>query len=826
MKVWPVLKFLGILLLTTALIWLLSTPRQMGDKSLPALGNFFNPFTGFWKNGEPLMASFKKDLHTALPGLQGNAEVVFDDLMVPHIFAENAEDAYMIQGFLAARDRLWQMDMTVRKTSGRLSEVLGARTLEVDRIARRRGMIFAAENNLVGWRKSPESWKRLEAYTAGVNAYVNSLSPAQYPVEFKLLGYEPEAWSVLKCALVIEAMAETLCAREDDLAATNTLAAFGRTVYDSLYPAWNPKQQPIIPDTGQWKNLHPFPTAASSTTVPPGSLSGFGSLEFDRLAAEEEELDPYHEGSNNWAVSGMRTRSGNTLLANDPHLSLTLPSIWYQVQIHTPQFNSYGVSLPGLPGIVIGFNKDIAWGMTNVGQDVSDWYQIKWSNPERTQYLVDGERKNATLRVEPIFVRGKETLYDTVRYTIWGPVVYDHQPKHPLRDCALRWISHDVPGTSLMEVLPKLSEAKNYADYRKDIAGHDSPAQNMVFASSSGDIAITVQGRFPVRAYEQGRFVQDGSKWANGWHNFIPEDQVPAMKNPSRGFVFSANQHSTPPSYPYYYLGDFEDYRSRRIFDRLQAMHGATVDSMKALQLDNFSQRAADALPLMLHLLDRDRLDGFGREIVGTLEKWNYNYEAQATAPVYFEMWFDSLAMKTWDEMAALRAQDKPIQFPKAWRLIDLLEKDTLNRFFDVTATPGRETAREVVNLAFKSMEAHFTNNPTASRNWGESRGFALMHLARLDPFSRLDLKVGGHKSAPNAINRTHGPSWRMVVEMGESVKGYGVYPGGQSGNPGSRYYDNLVDTWAAGKYYELLFLQSAAETSPRILGKQTFGAK
>lgn len=834
MNVWSVLKFLGTLLLTCLLTWFLATPKTVGDKNLPALGHFFNPFSGFWKNGEPLIGAFKKDLHTALPGLKGKVEVVFDDLMVPHIFAEYVEDADLVQGYLTARDRLWQMDMTVRKASGRLSEVLGERTLEIDRQARRRGMIFAAENNVIGWRKSPEGMKRLEAYTAGVNAYVSSLSKAQYPIEFKLLGYEPEAWSVLKSALVIEGMAETLCAREDDLAATNTLAQFGPSAFDSLFPAWNPKQQPIIPDTGQWKDIHPFPTAASSTAVPVGSLSGLVVPGFEHLSDHQasaaletdEAIDPYLKGSNNWAVSGARTKSGHPILANDPHLNLTLPSIWYQIQVHTPQQNSYGVSLPGLPGIVIGFNEEVAWGMTNVGHDVSDWYQIKWSDPERTKYSLDGEQKSVKLRIEPIGIRGKATLYDTVRYTVWGPVVYDYKDKHPLRDCALRWVTHDTPETNLMDALPMLSLAKNYADYRKAIAGYDCPAQNMVFATRSGDIAITVQGRFPVRAPQQGRFVQDGSKWANAWHNFIPEDQVPAMKNPSRGFVFSANQHSTPPSYPYQYIGDFEDYRSRRIHDRLMAMQGVTVDSMKSIQLDNFSQRAADALPNMLRLLNRDQLDNSGREIIGAIEKWNYSYDNNQTAPTYYEVWFDSLYLQTWDEMAALRAQEKAILFPEPWRFIEMLEKDTLNRFFDLANTPQRETARDMVNQSFKSMQGYFAKNPTQSRVWGEWRGFALQHLARLDPFSRLDVRVGGHKSAPNALSRTNGPSWRMIVDMGTPVKGFGVYPGGQSGNPGSCYYDNMVDTWASGDYYELLLLKSAGDSSPRILGKQTFGGR
>jgi penicillin amidase len=246
-------RFFLALVLTVGLIWLLQTPQRVGSSTLPALGAFFNPFTGFWQNAEPAAGLDSKNIQ--LPGLKGRVEVVYDDLLVPHIFAENEEDALRAQGYVTARHRLWQMDISSRKASGRLSEVLGERTLNIDRISRRRGMGFAAENAVRGWSKSKEGMRLLEAYCAGVNAYVEQLRPADYPLEFKLLGYAPEPWSPLKTALLVEAMAETLCSGENDLGSTIALEAFGRDTFDSLYPEWNPKQQPIIPDTGQWRAI-------------------------------------------------------------------------------------------------------------------------------------------------------------------------------------------------------------------------------------------------------------------------------------------------------------------------------------------------------------------------------------------------------------------------------------------------------------------------------------------------------------------------------------------------------------------------------------------
>jgi len=812
-------RFFLFLLLTIGLVWLLQTPQRIGTNTLPALGTFFNPFSGFWKNAEPVGGFSSKEIR--LPDLKGRVEVLYDDLLVPHIFAENREDALRAQGYLTAQHRLWQMDISTRKASGRLSEVLGERTLNIDRLARRRGMVFAAENAVRGWSKSHEGMQLLEAYCAGVNAYVIKLKPADYPLEFKLLGYAPEPWSPLKTALLVEAMAETLCAGENDLASTIAFELFGRDTFNYLYPEWNPKQRPIIPDTGQWRSIPRPHTPAYEPNYSSVSPNGVGQT----LMGERPD---YIVGSNNWAVSGSKTASGNPILCNDPHLTLTLPSIWFQIQIHTPEQNCYGVSLQGVPGIIIGFNEDIAWGVTNVGHDVSDWYRIRWADAARTRYVFDGAERAADMRIEEIKIKGQASLLDTVRYTVWGPVAYDHDPEHPLRDCALRWATHDEPNPDEMRTFLFLNTGKTYEDYRKAMRGYECPAQNFVFATRSGDIAITVQGRLPIRAREQGRFVLDGSKQASAWGGFIPPEQVPAMRNPSTGFVFSANQHSTPPTYPYYYLSpDFDDYRGRHIFDRLSALKNATADSMKTIQLDNFSQRAADALPAMLRMLDRNWLDAEGKKMVAELAAWDFRYESSSTAAPLYEVWFDSCYMRTWDEIVVPREQGKSVLLPERWRFVELLEKDTASIFFDRKDTPQRESASDVVNDAFARMQTYFEENPEKRVAWGKYRPFSVRHIAQIDAFSRTDLELGGHGSAPNAISRSNGPSWRMIVELGEPIRAQGVYPGGQSGNPGSRYYDNMVDAWATGKYYELLFLKNKdAVPAGRELARLTLSPK
>ena len=817
------LKCLLACSLSALLLWGLTIPIPAGGGTIPPLGHFFNPFSGFWKNAESEKSPMP-NLADALPGLQAPVEVVFDDLMVPHIFAQNLHDALMVQGYITASHRLWQMDISSRRASGRLSEVLGTRTLELDLKMRRRGMVYAAQNELEAWKKSPESLAIMDAYCAGVNAWIDNLDPANYPLEFKLLGYKPETWTPLHSALMLESMADNLASGENDLASSNALAYFGRDTFNYLYPEWNPKQSPVVPDTGQWVNIK-SPVSGSDPThsLLSGALShadGFWGENPINIPA----LDAYLYGSNNWALAADKTRDGNPLLANDPHLNLTLPSIWYQLQIHIPDNNSYGISLPGIPGIIIGFNNDIAWGVTNVSHDVSDWYRITWTDASRQTYLVDGKKMTPRMEIQVVKVRGQADVIDTLRFTRWGPLTNEHNPAHPLRDHALRWLTHDQPPPTQVLSFLGLNKSKDYNGYKASIPSFDCPAQNFVFASTNGDIAIQPQGKYPIRRKEQGRFLLDGSKGADTWSGFIPQEHVPSMLNPSRGFVSSANQHSTPPTYPYYYTGTFDDFRGRRINGRLTGMQNATIDSMKNMQLDNFSQKAADVLPTMLHYLDPSKLDAEGREMFAELSRWDYRYDADATAAPFFEVWFDSLYVGTWDEMMYLKEQQKEILFPKPWRLIELMQTDSAGVFFDLRSTPDvKETAVDMVNISFRQMAGYFKSHPEKQTDWASFRGFVIKHLGLIDAFGRSDVKVGGHKSAPNAMAASNGPSWRMIVELDKPVRALGVYPGGQSGNPGSMYYDNMVNTWASGEYFDLLFLQSSGEAGKRELARHTF---
>jgi penicillin G amidase len=807
-----ILAFFLTLSLTISLTYLLNNPIEKEPRPIPAIGKLLNPFTGFWANGEALNNNQNESF--TFKQLTNKVEVVYDEQLIPHIFAENLKDAFFIQGFITAKHRLWQMDISTRATSGRLCEVMGERTLNNDQLQRRRGLVFAAENTLKFWEKQPEDIQNLNSYTAGVNAYINSLKPRDYPLEFKLLDYEPEEWTNLKSAIFIKSMAQSLCMRENDLESTNALTVFGQETFDFLYPEQNPKQSPIIPAGTPW-NFTPV-------EIPETKPILMGLYDYTPHSKPSPFL-----GSNNWAVSGKKTQSGNPILCNDPHLNMTLPSVWFEIQITTPQSSSYGVSLPGFPGITIGFNEHISWGMTNVGHDLVDYYKILWSDSTRENYIIDDQIKPVRLKYETYNLKGGKTIIDTVRYTEWGPIVYE-SIDHPMKDLAMRWVAHDG-GPNELSVFRKLYTSQNFDDYYDAVQEFVIPPQNIVFASDEGDIALKVQGHFPLKRKSQGRFIQDGSNSDNGWHGFIPKAHNPQIKNPERGYVSSANQHSTDTTYPYYYNGGFEDYRGRALNMFLDSMSNIDIQDMMNLQSNTFSYKAADALPIMLSYLEWQPKDDIETSIYQGLKEWNFYFEKELLAPVFFEYWFNAFHELTWDEITKKEeALGIAILQPETWRTIALLEDTPDNSFFDIIGTPKNETAKDIVNQSFNSVLANIKQKLKENSNYNLDihKNTNVPHLGRIAAFGSKPISVGGDASALNAIRGSHGPSWRMIVEMSSPIKAYGVYPGGQSGNPGSPYYDNMLDYWTKGKYYEKLFLKTPEDGEGKTLFKESYSNK
>ncbi len=800
-------KFFIAFLLTALTTYLLSISLPPTKQSLPSIGALINPFSGIWQNATSTEG--QADLEVQTDQLEGPVKVQFDLRGVPHIFANSLKDAYFVQGFVTARDRLFQLDLTARSAAGRLSEVMGKQTLALDRYHRQMGMTYAAERALAKVVESGFNYELLLAYTAGINYYIADLSPKDYPLEFKLLNYAPEFWTPLKTALVYKAMALTLCAREQDIESSNALAALGKSTFDFLFPDTMPADAPVIPAASPW-NFNPIRLPPPDSTA---ASSRYGQLPF-----KPDEPSPAFIGSNNWALTGQKTASGHPILCNDPHLQLTLPAIWYEVQLYCPLAKVYGVSLPGIPGIAIGFNKNIAWGLTNVAHDVVDYYTIDWVSDKKRQYLLDGHPKDVAFRIEKTLVKNAEAVIDTIRYTHWGPVMNKEFPSAG-KDVAMQWLAHES-GPNEFALFKDLNAANNYVDYVRAVSQLYTPAQNIVFASKSGDIALTVQGRFPLKEADQGKFVRNGSKRASNWKGFVPIAHNPHIKNPTSGFVASANQRSTDTSYPYFYNGNFSAYRGRILHRKLSQLRSASLEDMKALQNDTYSLQAEEALPAMLAAVSQRKWPEAWSQYIEQLKDWNYRYDKDLLAPVLFEIWLRDFYRLCWDELEALEDEEHALAFPKLWRTIDLMKQQPDHSFFDIQTTPEKEDAASLLVKAFEESCPTFDHlqKELEPLNWKQYKKDKIRHLARIDAFSSDILDVGGNKTVLNALRHHAGPSWRMIVELGEEVKGYGVYPGGQSGNPGNPLYDNMIERWSEGQYYELEFMDAPSEEPEKVL--------
>jgi penicillin amidase len=761
------------------------------------------------ESGEPTEETLQ------IAGLHQPVQVVYDEMGVPHVFAKDDHDLYLAQGYLTAKDRLWQMEFQTHFAGGRISEIVGEKGIASDQFQRRMGSVYGAEKSFEGMKEDPAAKTALEAYSDGVNAYIGSLSDRSLPLEYKLLNYKPEPWTPIKSALFLKNMSFVLASGTDDLKMTNILRKYGREVAEDLFPNYPFQESPIIP-VGSPVDFKPVPIPAA-----PADFMGLGS------SMSTPEKDP-NIGSNNWAVSGNKTVSGLPILANDPHLTLSLPSIWYQMQLVAPGVNVYGSTMPGTPNVIIGFNKDVAWGVTNVGSDVLDWYQVKFKDASKQEYWHDGKWKKTTMRIEKFQIKGKKELVDTIFFTHHGPVVYLSHEK-PFRSNipvghALRWIAHEK--SQELTTFYQLNRAKNYTDYAKALTYYSAPAQNFVFASNEGDIALWVNGKFPLKPKLHGKYLLDGTDPAADWQGFIPQAHNPHVKNPVRGFVSSANQFSVDPSYPYYLGWQYApSERGRRINERLSAMDKITIDSLRGLQNDNYNIRARELLPLLLAQVKSP--NAAQSKALAALKSWNLVNSPESVGATVFENWVLTFQACLWDDEFAYD-EKIPMNRPTMDRTIQLMKSDPNARWWDDVKTPKKESMADIV---MKSLQAnvdtlakqHGPQGPEWA--WYKHKQTGVRHLIPgMDALSRLNIPMGGGGTIVNATTTKTGPSVRLVVELSKEgkPKAYGVYPGGQSGNPGSSHYDDLIDTWAKGELKPLLYLSSPEEKSNRLRKKIT----
>ncbi len=783
------------------------------------LGKLLSPQHGIWQNAEPADMDFNAQLRFS--SLKGNAEVYFDERLVPHVFASYNEDALFIQGYLHAKFRLWQMEFQTHAAAGRLTEILGAGAnnsiLTHDREMRRLGMVYAAEKSLREIEKDPLSKESCDAYTAGVNSYISNLKTSELPLEYKLLGYQPEPWTNLKIAIFLKYMSYDLAGSDDDFELTNAKHLFNKEVFDKMYPAMQDSLDPVVPRGTAFSppaiNLH-FPAGADSLYAD------------SKDSVTVREVKPERSnGSNNWAVNGNKTKSGYPILCNDPHLGTNLPAIWYEMQINTPQYNTYGVSFPGSPYIIIGFNDSCAWGVTNAGRDVRDYYEIQFKDRSKREYRFGNAWKKADMRVEKLIVRDRPTVYDTVAYTIFGPAMYDdtYAGSSKLiseKYYAVHWKANDP--SNEVGAFARLAGVKNYGEYYNAIQYLHTPGQNFIFASKAGDIALWQQGRFPAKWKGQGEFVMPGTDSSFMWQGNIPPEENPHAINPERNYVSSGNQASADTSYPYFLGSKYPIYRGLIINRYLSRMQNISPDDMMEMQTDNYNVFAAMAKPLLLANVKRSRLDNDERKYLNILEKWNHRNDPREAGPTVFKIFWAKLENGVWaDEFSKTTL---PVLVPYESTLLEGLLKDSVFPFVDNINTSERESLQDIVTVAFRLAVDSLTKVEHAGRlEWARYKNTGARHLLRLPALSRYDLPIGGGLHCINAAKQFHGPSWRMVVHLTPKTEAYAVYPGGQSGNPGSKYYDTFVDSWAAGKYYTVFVMDKEDTKNAKLKWKQTF---
>jgi len=764
------------------------------------LGKLLDPFIGALQN------EADQELNSTLStfdkmGLADSVQVFFDKRKVPHIYAKNLDDLYFTQGYVTAYLRLWQMDFLSYASAGRLSEIFSKGFLAYDREQRRLGILSAAKRSLELIEKDPETNRVLTAYTKGINAYISRLDYKTFPFEYKLLDYGPEPWSNLKTVLIMKYMASTLSGYEEDFSMSNMMLALGERNFNKYFPDYTSHITPFTNRPGK------EPDSPLSIIRKPDYL------DYSFLSSGLPVSDSFYNprlGSNSWVISGKKTKSGFPILCNDPHLNLSLPAIWMEMQLSAPGMDVYGVSIPGTPAIIIGFNENIAWGITNGADDVKDWYKLKITDDYK-KYKFDGKWLDLNFAVEEIKRKDQQPFYDTIYHAVQGPVVSDRRfaGKLPgLKNYALRWQLHNASNEFLTFI--RLNQAADYGGYRKAIRSFSCPSLNFTFACKEDTIAVTHQGSLAVKELGEGKFLLDGTKSSFLYKEYIPADSLPQVINPACNYVLSANNRPTNASYKYYYNGYYSEVRAERIRQMLDSGNSFDLEKMENMQLDNTNAFAVEALPVLVKYMEHKDKSPELEIALDSLRNWKGTYNAGDESARLFELWWKNITLSTWDEFKEFPFK---VRFPDQYVLLDLIRKDPDNECFDRQGTSEKETAGDIIYAAFITAVREYDKiKKGRGVKWGDHNKVNLMHLTKINALSDVDLPSAGFPEAINAISSDWGPSWRMIVELGKRPRAFGIYAGGQSGNIGSPYYDNFVKEWNKGGYYPLEFYLSEKE--------------
>jgi penicillin amidase len=732
-----------------------------------------------------------------LAGVSAPVDIVRDRYGVPHIYAASAEDASFALGYVHAQDRLWQMEMNRRIAAGRLSEVVGPGGLETDRFLRTLGVRRAAEENLRALEA--ETRRLLDAYAAGVNAFI--ASDPVLPPEFWLTRVRPEPWSPVDSVAWMKMMAWDLGGNWRSELLRMRLAR--SLSMDRIHEFLPPYPGELAPEIADLREL-------------------YGSLE--REAVRLAGFFPGNEGngSNNWVVSGERSASGKPLLANDPHLGLTAPAVWYFAHLTAPGMNVIGATLPGVPAVVLGHNQHIAWGFTNTGPDVQDLYIEKLD--AAGGYITPEVPRAFQIVEETIQVKDAPAEKLRVRISRHGPVISD--VSRQALDLAPRgyviafaWTALAADDRTAQAAL-KIARARDWDGFLAAARDFHTPQQNMVYADVKGNIGFVAAGRVPVRKPGndlKGLAPAPGWLAKYDWDGYLAFDALPRSYNPADGAVVTANHRITPPGYPHLITSEWQPpYRADRIGELLGASPKHTVSSFARIQADVVSLAMRELLPALLKT--RPRSDEAKRALA-LLAGWDASMLAGRPEPLIAWAWWRELTR-------ALYADELGDAFRANWSSRAQFVANVLSgerghaRWCDDVRTPAVENCEEILALSLEAaladLRRRYGGDATRWR-WGEAHVARHEHrpfgrqplLARLfdirvpSPGDTYTVNVGRNNLNDDAepfANR-HAASLRAIYDLADLEKSLFIHSGGQSGNVLSDHYAAFSEAWAKNEY-------------------------
>jgi len=735
-----------------------------------------------------------------VPGLAAPVEVLRDARGVPHIRAQSIPDAIFAQGFVTAQDRLWQMDLHRRHAEGTLSAVFGARTLPTDIQNRTLGLGRAAEE--VFSATSPDERRLFSAYARGVNAFIFA-HRGRLPIEFAILRYQPSPWrEVDSVAAGLNLSASLSNSWHDDLAREHVTARVGPGLAADLYPDHSPYDVPVaeVPSSDKPQHAELVPTA-------PGALLADSAAE----AFSDRQAFAASLASNDWVVSGAHTRSGKPLLANDPHLGHSVPSIWYMVHLKAPGLDVSGVSLPGVPYVIIGHNEDIAWGVTNTAPDVQDLYAETFDPRNPRKYLHNGLWVDAVVRNETIVVRDRSDYHLSVVATRHGPIV-SHDGG---RNLALQWtlLSTQPVGTPFL----KIDRAGNWPEFTAALRDFKVPMQNFVYADTQGNIGYYAAGLVPIRHQGNGAVPVPGITDDYDWTGFIPFEKLPQSFNPPEGIIATANGRIVPDAYPYFITARWDaPYRTARIFERLREGSAFTPSGMLRIQADIYSiEDVWLAKQLLAAAVRRPPSAPDVQYALGLLRGWDGEARADSAATLVVEVTRHALLARILKPKLGehLSLYDWPMSTtflqnviePKLARWLPPGDAD-----FDATLTGSLEDGvRQIPALVHGQSHAAWKWGDTNSLTFHHPLGGLplLGHWLNVGPFPQPGTGTTVKQTTPHL-----GPSMRMVADFSDWDQSLQNITLGESGQVASPYYRDQFSAWYEGRSYPMLFTDAAVE--------------